>query len=100
MERSRGAGDSSNLGQHVGLRGHVEGDRMLCGQPKLVEPAHVLRVGDRDPKRPVLEGERDRADALEYGKRDHPGRLRVDAGLGQIDERQVVLLGEPTRDTQ
>ena len=57
----------------VGLRGDVEVDRVACGEPKLVEPAHVLRVGDRDPQRLAVEGERDRADALEHGERDQPG---------------------------
>ena len=71
---------------------------MARREPELVEALHVLRIGDRDLQRAVLEGERDRADALQDRQRDELARFRIDAGLREVDQRQVVLLGEPARD--
>ena len=48
----------------------------------------------------AVEGERDRADALEHRQRDQLGRLGVDALDGEVDERHVVLLGEVARDAE
>ena len=45
----------------VGLGGDVEFDRVACGEPELVESAHVLRIGDRDLQRLAGERERQRA---------------------------------------
>ena len=39
-------------------------------------------------------------DALEHRQRDQLRRLGVDAGDGEVDERQVVLLGERPRDAE
>jgi hypothetical protein len=75
----------------------VELDGEARREPQLVEAAHVLRVGDRDPERVAVGGEGDRDDAVEHRQRDHLDRRGVDARGGQVDERQVVLLGERPR---
>ena len=70
-------------------------------EPELVEAAgrsagSVIATSQRL----AVERERDRADALEHGQRDHLRRLGVDARDREVDERQVVLLGEAARDAE
>ena len=69
-------------------------------EPELVEALDVLRLGDADPQRLAVEGERDRAHALEHGERDQLRRLGVDALDREVDQRHVVLLGEVARDAE
>ena len=97
VHRLGGAREPADLGQHVVLRGDEELDRLPRREAQLVEPAHVLRVGDRDLEVAAVGGERDRADALEHGQGDDLRGLRIDAGDGEVDERQLVLLGQPAR---
>ena len=98
--RLRRAREAAQLGADVVLRGDVELDRQSRREPQLVEPAHVLRVGDRDLEPAAVRGERDRDDPVEHRQRDRLHRLGVDAGNGEVDERQVVLLGEHPRDVE
>ena len=92
------AREAAQLGEDVALRRDVELHRQARREPQLVEPAHVLRVGDRHLEPAAVRGEGDRDDAVEHRQRDHLHRLGVDAGNGEVDERQVVLLGERPRD--
>ena len=98
VQRPGGARQALDLGQDVGARGDEELDRMARRESELVEALHVLRIGDRDLQRAVLERERDRADTLQHRQRDELAGVRVDAGFGEVDQRQVVLLGERAGD--
>ena len=92
------AREAAQLGEDVAPRRDVELDRQARREPQLVEPAHVLRVGDRHLERAAVRGEGDRDDAVEHRQRDQLHRLGVDADDAEVDERQVVLLGERPRD--
>ena len=94
IHRLGGARQPADLGEHVFSRGDEELDRVPRGEAELVEAVHVLRVGDRDLEVAAVGGERDRADALEHRQRDDLRRLGVDARDREVDERQLVLLGE------
>src|SRR5579885_1903620 len=78
----------------------MEDDVETGRELQLVETAHVLRLRDRDLDRLAVARERDRAHALEHGERDQLGRARVDTGDREVDEREVVLLGERPGDAQ
>ena len=94
------AREAAQLGEDVVLGGDEELDRALRREAQLVEPPDVLGVGDRDLEDRAFARERDRADALEHRQRDRLGRCGVDAGDGEVDERQVVLLGERAGDAE
>ena len=100
VQRLGRAREAPDLGRDVSLGGDVEFDRVACGEPELVESAHVLRIGDRDLQRRAGERERQGAHALQHGERDGLARLCVDADDGEVDERQVELLGERTGDSE
>ena len=97
-ERLRGARDPAQLDEDVLARGDAELERVARRQPQLVDSVQVARVGDGDPQRPVFERVRDRGDALEHVQRDLGGRLLVDAGERQVDERDLIADGERARD--
>ena len=97
VERAGGAGHAAELDEDVVADRDRELRRVPGRQPELVEPLDVLRLGDRDPQPLAVERERDRAHALEHGQRDQPGRGGVDALDGEVDQRQVELLGERPR---
>jgi len=59
---------------------------------------HVRRVGDRDAQDVAVDLERDGADALEHVQRNFLRCVHLDAGLGEIDERQLVAGGQRARD--
>ena len=48
VQRLGRAREAAQLGQDVVLGGDVELDRVARREPELVEPLHVLRIGDRD----------------------------------------------------
>jgi hypothetical protein len=91
------AREAAQLGEDVVLCRDMELDRLAGGDLQLVEAADVLRVGDRDLEPVAVAGERDRDDAVQHRQRDRPGGLVVDAGDAEVDERQVVLLGDRPR---
>ena len=79
LSASEARREAAQLGQHVVLRGDVELDRMARREPQLVEPAHVLRVGDRDPaasRRRTRTGSRRRARAPAARSPSPPRRRR------------------------
>src|SRR5439155_12952329 len=69
---------------------------VLGREPKLVDGVHVLRVRDRNQKLVAVDRIRNRADALEDVEGDELGRLRGDAVLDDVDEREIVAEGERT----
>ena len=91
------ARETAQLGEDIVRRRDVELDGLAGREPELVEPADVLRVGDRDLELAAVESERDRDDALEHRQRDRLGGLGIDAGDAEVDEREVVLLGDRPR---
>ena len=89
VHRPGGTREPPQLGEDVVLGGDEELDRQARGEAQLVEAAHVLRVGDRELEVGAVGGERNRAGALEHRQRDRLRRLGVDAGDGEVDERQA-----------
>jgi hypothetical protein len=94
------ATEAAQLSEHVTASGDVEHHVEARCELQLVEPAHVLWVRDRDLDRLSVAGKRDRADALEDGQRDQLRRAGIDAGDRQVDQWQVVLLGQGARDAE
>ena len=100
VHRFSRAREAAQLGEDVAPRRDVELHRQARCKPHLVEPAHILRVRDRHLDRVAVRGEGDRYDPVEHRQRDQLHRLGVDADNAEVDERQVVLLGERPRDVQ
>ncbi len=92
--------EAAQLREHVVLGSDVELDLPAGRETQLVEALHVLRVGDRDLQGRVVRGERDRAHALQHRQGDRLRRLGVDTRDREVDERQVVLLGERPGDAE
>ena len=76
-----------------------EAERDAEREPELVGVEHVRRVGDGDEQRAVgLEADGQRAVAAREVLREQRGRLDLDVGFRELDERELVLLGENARD--
>ena len=73
---------------------------MARRQPDLVQPAHVLRIGDRNPQTRPVERKRNRAHMLQHMQRHRLARVGVDVRDRQVDEIHVVPLGERPRCAQ
>ena len=74
---------------------HRHADR----EPELVREHHVGRVGDHDEHAPVVEeANRERHVAAGQALREHQCCRDVDRGHVELDELELVLLGEDTRD--
>jgi len=89
-----GTDDAADLRLDVVARRNGELDGEPRRDAQFVDPVDVAGVCDRDAQGRRVHRERDRADALEHVQRHLLSRLRVDTGIGQVDERQLVAGGE------
>ncbi len=87
-----------DLDEDVLAGGDAELERVAGGEPQLVDPVDVARIGDRDLQVAVCERVRHRDDTLEHVQRYDLRRLVVDLDEREIDQRQTVPAGERARD--
>ena len=93
-----GAGKPAHLGLDVLAGGDRKLDLVAAGESKLVDCMDVLGIGDGDSQRIPLELVRDGDEAFEDVQREQVRRFPRNAGLDDVDERQVVLRRQRTRD--
>ena len=80
-----GANELADRAEDVLAGGDAELERMPRREPELVEPVQVRGIGDRDVQPAVLEGERDRTDALEHVQRQLARRFHIHALGSEVD---------------
>ena len=73
-------------------------EREAGREPELVDRVDVRRIGDRDAERAVVEGVRDRDDALEHVELHLLRRLVVHRVDREVDERELEASGERAGD--
>ena len=97
--RTRGRGGGARSGRRRAAATQ-NSSRVARREPELVEPVDVLRVGDRDLERLAVERERDRARRARARAAGSACAASASTPVdGEVDERQVVLLGERSRAT-
>ena len=89
-----GTCEAADLGEDVVARGDTDVERMAGREPKLVDALDVAGIGDSDSQRSVVEGVRDRDDALEDVDGDLAARVVRHTGEGEVDERHLEACRE------
>ncbi len=97
-ESLRGSREPAELGGDLFARRDAQRDRVAACEPQRVDPVDVLRIGDRDAERAVLERVGQRVDLLEHVQRHRVRCDRVDADRSELDHGEPVLCGDDACD--